>query len=57
MTKLNRTISIAPMMDWTDRHDQYFLRLISARAPLTPDQRTIVRTTFEAYKASRTATE
>ncbi|WP_367281166.1 tRNA dihydrouridine(20/20a) synthase DusA [Sneathiella sp.] len=34
MTKLDRTISIAPMMDWTDRHDRYFLRLISARALL-----------------------
>ncbi len=26
---LNRLISIAPMMDWTDRHERYFLRLIS----------------------------
>lgn len=26
---LNRLISVAPMMDWTDRHDRYFLRLIS----------------------------
>lgn len=26
---LNRRISIAPMMDWTDRHDRYFLRLIA----------------------------
>ena len=34
VTKLNRTISIAPMMDWTDRHDRYFLRLISAHALL-----------------------
>tara|TARA_R110002095_G_scaffold148492_1_gene128429 strand:+ start:2842 stop:3828 length:987 start_codon:yes stop_codon:yes gene_type:complete len=34
VTKLNRTISIAPMMDWTDRHDRYFLRLISSRALL-----------------------
>lgn len=25
----NRTISIAPMMGWTDRHDRYFLRLIA----------------------------
>jgi tRNA-dihydrouridine synthase A len=25
---------VAPMMDWTDRHDRYFLRLISARARL-----------------------
>jgi len=27
--KLDRRISIAPMMDWTDRHDRYFLRLIA----------------------------
>ncbi|PCJ69130.1 MAG: tRNA dihydrouridine(20/20a) synthase DusA [Rhodobiaceae bacterium] len=26
--------SVAPMMDWTDRHDRFFLRLISARALL-----------------------
>lgn len=25
----NHLISIAPMMDWTDRHDRYFLRLIA----------------------------
>jgi tRNA-dihydrouridine synthase A len=25
---------VAPMMDWTDRHDRYFLRLISGRARL-----------------------
>ncbi len=25
----SRVISIAPMLDWTDRHDRYFLRLIS----------------------------
>ncbi|MEE4246114.1 MAG: tRNA dihydrouridine(20/20a) synthase DusA [Kangiellaceae bacterium] len=31
---INRTISIAPMMDWTDRHDRYFLRLISTKALL-----------------------
>jgi tRNA-dihydrouridine synthase A len=29
MQPLNRKISIAPMMDWTDRHDRYFLRLIA----------------------------
>jgi len=34
VTRLDRTISIAPMLDWTDRHDRYFLRLISARALL-----------------------
>jgi tRNA-dihydrouridine synthase A len=27
-------ISVAPMMDWTDRHDRYFLRLISRRVRL-----------------------
>jgi tRNA-dihydrouridine synthase A len=26
--------SVAPMMDWTDRHDRFFLRLISRRARL-----------------------
>lgn len=31
---VNRRISIAPMMDWTDRHDRYFLRLISQHALL-----------------------
>ena len=29
MFKINRTVSVAPMMDCTDRHDRYFLRLIS----------------------------
>ncbi len=27
--KINRKISVAPMMGWTDKHDRYFLRLIS----------------------------
>lgn len=31
---LDRRISVAPMMDWTDRHDRYFLRLISRHALL-----------------------
>ena len=26
--------SVAPMMDWTDRHERYFLRLITHRAML-----------------------
>ncbi len=26
---LNRVLSVAPMMDWTDRHERYFLRLFS----------------------------
>lgn len=27
--KLNQRICMAPMMDWTDRHERYFLRLIT----------------------------
>ena len=27
-------VSVAPMMDWTDRHCRYFLRLISRRVRL-----------------------
>ena len=33
-TKLDRRLSVAPMMGWTDRHDRYFLRLISPNALL-----------------------
>jgi len=29
MTAVNHTLSVAPMLDWTDRFDRYFLRLIS----------------------------
>ena len=29
-----RKLSVAPMMDWTDRHERYFLRLITRRALL-----------------------
>ena len=32
--KINRKISVAPMMDCTDRHDRYFLRLISKNVML-----------------------
>ncbi|GIU37949.1 tRNA dihydrouridine(20/20a) synthase DusA [Shewanella schlegeliana] len=31
---LNRTFSIAPMLDWTDRHYRYFARLMSSQALL-----------------------
>ena len=31
---IDRRLSIAPMMDWTDRHERYFLRLIAGRALL-----------------------
>jgi tRNA-dihydrouridine synthase A len=34
MNKINRTISIAPMMKCTDRHDRYFLRLITRHSLL-----------------------
>jgi tRNA-dihydrouridine synthase A len=29
-----RTLSVAPMMDWTDRHCRYFHRLLSSHALL-----------------------
>jgi tRNA-dihydrouridine synthase A len=31
---LSRRFCVAPMMDWTDRHDRFFLRLLSKRAVL-----------------------
>jgi tRNA-dihydrouridine synthase A len=34
MNDLSHRLCIAPMMDWTDRHYRYFLRLISRRARL-----------------------
>ena len=34
MNTLNRRFSVAPMMDWTDHHCRYFLRLITKRALL-----------------------
>lgn len=33
-TPIDRTISVAPMMDWTDRHERYFLRLLTRRTLL-----------------------
>jgi tRNA-dihydrouridine synthase A len=33
-TSLDRRLSIAPMLDWTDRHCRYFLRLITRRTLL-----------------------
>ncbi len=32
--KINRRFCVAPMLDWTDRHERYLLRLISKRAVL-----------------------
>ncbi|WP_220769308.1 tRNA dihydrouridine(20/20a) synthase DusA [Shewanella sp. MBTL60-007] len=32
--RINRTFSIAPMLDWTDRHYRYFARLMSSQALL-----------------------
>ena len=31
---MNRVFSVAPMLDWTDRHERFFLRLISQHALL-----------------------
>jgi tRNA-dihydrouridine synthase A len=32
--RVDRRVSVAPMMGWTDRHDRYFMRLISPNALL-----------------------
>ena len=32
--QLSKKLSVAPMMDWTDRHYRYFIRLISKCALL-----------------------
>ncbi|MGS0680448.1 tRNA dihydrouridine(20/20a) synthase DusA [Shewanella sp. 125m-7] len=34
VTPINRTFSIAPMLDWTDRHYRYFARLMSSQTLL-----------------------
>ena len=34
MHKINRTVSVAPMMDCTDRHDRFFMRLMSKNVML-----------------------
>ena len=31
---MTQSVSVAPMMDWTDKHDRYFLRLISKNVML-----------------------
>ena len=31
-TRYEKTLAVAPMMDWTDRHCRYFLRLVSPNA-------------------------
>ena len=31
---MNKSVSVAPMMDCTDKHDRYFLRLISKNVML-----------------------
>ena len=37
---MNRKVSVAPMMDCTDRHERYFLRLISkSGTPILPAKR------------------
>ncbi|MDD9899625.1 MAG: tRNA dihydrouridine(20/20a) synthase DusA [Alphaproteobacteria bacterium] len=32
--QINRRVSVAPMMGWTDRHDRYFMRLITPNSLL-----------------------
>ena len=37
----NRCLSVAPMMDWTDRHERYFLRLFSRHILLYTEMITV----------------
>ena len=34
MSNINRKFTVAPMLDWTDRHCRYFHRLLTKQAPL-----------------------
>ncbi|MEZ5448194.1 MAG: tRNA dihydrouridine(20/20a) synthase DusA, partial [Thiolinea sp.] len=34
MKRLNRRFTVAPMLDWTDRHCRYFHRLLTREAVL-----------------------
>ncbi len=43
-------IAVAPMMDWTDRHDRYFLRLIAPNIRLYTEMLTMQALTFGDYQ-------
>ncbi|MES2217773.1 MAG: tRNA dihydrouridine(20/20a) synthase DusA [Pseudomonadota bacterium] len=47
---INRKIAIAPMMDWTDRHDRYFLRLIAPDVLLYTEMITTGALIYGDYK-------
>ena len=56
MTDLDRRISVAPMMDWTDRHCRYFLRGFSPRVLLYTEMivaAAIVRGSDESLQPER----
>jgi hypothetical protein len=50
---LDRPLSIAPMMDWTDRHDRYFLRLVTRRALLYTEMITTAATASACWVTTR----
>lgn len=41
MNKLNRKFTVAPMLDWTDRHCRYFHRLLTKQAVLYTEMVTV----------------
>ena len=47
---LNRRICVAPMMDWTDRHDRFFLRQITNNAVLYTEMVTTGAILFGEYE-------
>jgi tRNA-dihydrouridine synthase A len=47
---MNRKVSVAPMMDCTDRHERYFLRLISKNTLLYTEMVVMKQSTEEIKK-------
>ena len=47
---MNRKVSVAPMMDCTDRHERFFLRLISKNALLYTEMIAVSYTHLRAHE-------
>jgi len=47
---MDRRISVAPMMDWTDRHDRYFLRLLAPHILLYTEMLTAQAVVYGDYR-------
>jgi tRNA-dihydrouridine synthase A len=47
---MDRRLSVAPLMDWTDRHDRYFLRLIAPQILLYTEMLTAQALVYGDYR-------